>query len=262
MARDTHARMTLPAGYEHSVVGARDVVVQSALASDVRDVLQAHDTLYDWAGGAPQARALRGRAPVYVATLPRSRVEVVVRHAWHGGLLAPVTGDRFRLPTRAPRELALSARLLAGGIGTTEILGYTLYPAGPGLRRVDVLSRFIPNAFDLGAVVSDLAPTIAAADALPAVRALLVQLALAGVVHPDLNVKNILLTRPTPNDIRPFVIDVDVVRFETTRDPAFVMQANVARLTRSLRKWRTRFGASITDASIDEFAASCLSISQ
>ncbi len=250
--------MTLPAGYEHMLVTHRDVVAQTAILPDLSNVLRGHATLYDWASAAPQVRALRGRAPVYVASFPIAQVTVVVRHAWHGGLLAPVTGDRFRLPTRAPRELAASRRLLASGIGTTEILGYALYPAGPGLRRVDVLSRFIPDAFDLGAVVADHAPAIAIPDALDAVRSLLVQLAGAGVVHPDLNVKNVLLTRTSRHNIRPFVIDVDVARFDTALDPTNVMRANVARLVRSLRKWRARFGVTLTDAAIGGFAASCL----
>lgn len=249
--------MTLPAGYERATVGSRELVAQSAFAADLSGVLQAHDTLYEWAASVPQSRALRGRAPVYVATLPHTGVDVVVRHVWHGGMLAPVTGDRFRLPTRAPRELAASQRLLGAGIGTTEIVGYALYPAGPALRRVDVVSRYVPDAFDLGAVISELAPGLAITEALDAVRALLAQLADAGVVHPDLNVKNILLTRPSPARIRPLVIDVDVIRFETTVDPADVMKSNVARLTRSLRKWRTRFGASISDTTIREFADSC-----
>lgn len=250
--------MTLPAGYERTVVAGREVVAQSALMPDLTAVLHEHATLYEWASAAPQVRALRGRAPVYVAMLNVAQVPVAVRHAWHGGLLAPVTGDRFRLPTRAPSELAASVRLRTSGIGTTELLGYALYPAGPGLRRVDVLSRFIPDAFDLGDVVSELAPDLELIQALDAVRALLVQLARAGVVHPDLNVKNILLARTRRSDIRALVIDVDVVRFDPGLDPAAVMHANVVRLVRSLRKWRTRFGAAITDAAIQEFAACSL----
>lgn len=248
----------LPAGYERTVVAGREVVAQSALLPHLANVLHAHATFYEWASAAPQVRALRGRAPVYVATLPVAQVPVVVRHAWHGGLLAPITGDRFRLPTRAPRELAAAVRLRTSGIGTTEVLGYALYPAGPGLRRVDVLSRWVPDAFDLGAVVSELAPDLALPQALDAVRALLVRLAHTGVVHPDLNVKNILLSRPPRSDVQAIVIDVDVVRFEPALDPEAVMQANVARLVRSLRKWRTRTGATIPDAAVREFAASCL----
>ncbi|GAB1344736.1 lipopolysaccharide kinase InaA family protein [Gemmatimonas sp.] len=223
------------------------------LAALVRE----HGSLYDWAASQPQPRALRGRAPVYVAQLPDGGPQVVVRHAWHGGLLAPVTQDVFRRPTRAPIEMARSAELHRLGIPTTEVLGYALYDAAFGLVRVDVVTRYVDNTADLGMVLAGLVPAIECEAALTATLELLERLAVHGVVHPDLNVKNILLQTTTGSSPRALVIDVDVVHIETST-PDRTMQRNVARLTRSLHKWNRQFGCDLADARIAEFAAAAM----
>ena len=46
----------------------------------------------------------------------------------HGGLFAPLTGDLFLSPTRAPYELAASLNLLSVGVPTPAILAYATYP--------------------------------------------------------------------------------------------------------------------------------------
>jgi len=223
------------------------------LAALVRE----HGSLYDWASSQPQPRALRGRAPVYVAQLPDGGPPVVVRHAWHGGLLAPITQDVFRRPTRAPIEMARSAELHRLGIPTTEVLGYALYDAAFGLARVDVVTRYVDDTADLGMVLAGLVPTIECEAALTATLELLELLAMHGVVHPDLNVKNILLHTPAGAPPRAMVIDVDVIHIGgTTADRT--MQRNVARLTRSLHKWNRQFGCDLADVRIAEFAAAAL----
>ena len=234
-------------------VGTADVTGGDVVLDDLVAIVREHDTLYDWAAEQPQPRALRGRAPVYVATLPSCGIPVVVRHGWHGGVLAPLTADRFRRPTRAPLEMARSAALRAVGIPTTEVLGFARYPAAFGLCHVDVVTRYVADAADLGMVLAGLAPFVDCETALSATQRLLMQLAGQGVIHPDLNVKNILL-RPTFDGIEALIIDVDVVRWDANRAPVETMRANVARLTRSVRKWRTHFGCDVTDARITAFS--------
>ncbi len=235
-----------------------EVSAVPTLVDTLATLIDAHGTLYDWAADQPQPRALRGRAPVFVAALPDSRGLVVIRHAWHGGLLAPITGDRFRGTSRAAREFITSATLRAIGIPTTDVLGFATYRAGFGFRRVDVISRFVADAFDLGMIVAGLVPAVGCNEALAATHTLLVRLAAAGVVHPDLNVKNVLLTRGSAGDLTAMMIDVDVVRLHTGLTPADTMHANVARLSRSIRKWRARFGCDITDATVEQFARTAL----
>lgn len=215
-------------------------------------LVRSHGTLYGWASSQPQPRALRGRAPVYVAQLPDSSTTVVVRHVWHGGLFAPLTRDRFRRPSRAPHEMAQSAQLRHIGIPTTTILAFARYDAGPGLCRVDVVSEFVPEAYDLGLVLAGLVPDIATRDALAATKVLLGQLASARVLHPDLNVKNVLLS-PTKGILKAMVIDVDVVQRLPDADAADVLQRNVNRLGRSLRKWRTQFGIEMSERELATF---------
>lgn len=239
-----------------------ELVAPAPLVDALQRVIASHGTLYDWAASQPQPQALKGRAPVYVAMVPGTSDTLAVRHAWHGGLLAPLTGDRFRHPTRAPHEVAMSARLRAAGIPTTEVLGFARYPAWGGFRRVDVFSRFIPDAADLGMVAAGLMPGMACDAALEATMVLLRQMAQAGVQHPDLNVKNVLLVRATTARLIAYVIDVDVIRWRPATEASLVMRANVARLTRSMRKWRARFGCELPEARVEQFASALLSDSR
>ena len=236
-----------------------DVTARATLLDELASLVETHGTLYDWAERQPQPRALKGRAPVYVASLPSKRETVVVRHAWHGGLLAPITGDRFWRPSRAPIEMERSARLITAGIPTAVVLGFARYDAGPGLCHVDVVSRFVPNAFDLGMVLAGLAPEYLRDEALAATIALLVRLARVGVIHPDLNVKNILLARDAHSELKAMMIDVDTIAWDEHRAQTATMQANIARLTRSMRKWRRQFGCDIMDHDLDRFAQEAMS---
>src|SRR4029434_11188989 len=93
-----------PAGYTRFVLSGADVVALGACAEAVRRAV-GDRSLYDYAATHPGRRALRGRGVAYAVTLPDEETRVVVRHSRHGGLLAPVTGDRFLPPTRAPHEL-------------------------------------------------------------------------------------------------------------------------------------------------------------
>jgi hypothetical protein len=249
--------MSPVAPLETQRVGAADVSASPTLVRVLAGLIDAHGTLYDWAAEQPQPRAMRGRAPVYVAALPDHSDTVVVRHAWHGGLLAPLTGDRFRRPTRAPHEYAMSARLREAGIPTTAVLGFARYDAALGFCRVDVVSRFVPDACDLGMIAAGLVPDVSCGEALAATRTLLVQLAERGVIHPDLNVKNVLLTR-TERSLTAIMIDVDVIRWDERRAPGDTMQANVARLARSMRKWRAHFGCDVTEQMLQRFTQEAL----
>ncbi|WP_396214429.1 lipopolysaccharide kinase InaA family protein [Gemmatimonas sp.] len=224
---------------------------------DLSTIIRDYGTLYDWASSQPQPRALRGRAPVYVAALPTTRTAVVVRHSWHGGLLAPLTRDVFRRPTRAPLEFDHSRTLLELGIPTTEVLGYALYHAAFGLVRVDVVSRYVEHTADLGMVLANFAPSIECDAALAATQTLLERLARHGVVHPDLNVKNILLHTPPDAPPSALVIDVDVATVGGV-SPVRAMERNVARLERSLHKWNRQFGCDMADARIAAFAKAAL----
>ena len=238
------------AGYVTRQVGSAALTCLAECEMAMRETLGA-GTLYAWAASRPGRRELRGRAAAYAVQLPDGRTDVVVRHSRHGGLLAPLTGDRFLAPTRAPRELATSLALREASVRTPEVVATVVYPAGPLLRRADVATRLVPDARDLGdtigAVPDDawMAPT----------ASLLRALAAAGARHPDLNLKNVLLSRDEA-----WVLDVDVVVLGTPPNEA--ARANWARLERSLLKWRRTRGLPVSDASMAELRAVCTSGSQ
>jgi len=226
-----------PAGYVRVGVAPREAIVREREANDVRAVLTA-TTLHDWASRVYGANLYTGRAPAFGVALPSSGTRVVVRHARHGGLLAPLTSDLFSGAGRAPHELATSAQLAAASVPTPAFVGYAVYPAAFGLSRIDVLVEEVPGARDLANVIRDGGMTPALIDATPR---LLAALARAGARHEDLNLKNVLVSRePAPDgapaDPTAYAIDVDRVSFGHPRVRA--MEANIARLARSARKWR------------------------
>ncbi len=235
------------------LLNGTDVTAFPLVRDDMVMLVRKHGSLYEWAATQPQSKALRGRGPVYVVTLPISGVNVVVRHAWHGGLLAPLTGDRFRYPSRAAREMKYSEALRRAGVPTTSVLGFVRHKAGPGLVRVDVVTHYVPDAADFGMVVAGLGADVECDEALEATRRLLVHLAVLGIVHPDLNVKNVLLHRSGSGAAEAMIIDVDTIRWDPSRTPGDTMRRNLARLTRSIRKWRRRFGCELDEDRIDEF---------
>lgn len=240
----------LPAGFVQFRIGSTEVVANRRVADAFRTALEA-GTLYRYAERHPEAHALTGRGVVYAVPLPGDVERVVVRHNHHGGMFAAVTRDVFRPPTRAPRELRTSERLRRAGVPTPEMLGYALYAAGPLLRRVDVVTCEVPNAFDLSdAILSDDAELRVAA--LQAAGRLVARLSDAGARHRDLNVKNILLTEDRDTTCRALVLDVDRVSFPD--DPQTVLAQNLARLFRSARKWRNDHGALVTEAELRELA--------
>ncbi len=246
------AAHAVPRGYVEFAVGDSQVVSAEEVADGVRAALQSGTTLHDYAGRHPGAKALAGRGVAFAAPLPDGSASVVVRHNRHGGLLAPLTRDLFLAPTRAPIELATSLRLSAAGVPTPEFLAYAVYAAPLGFCRADVATREIADSFDLSVAItaSDVALR---AQAWNAVADLLRRLSAAGARHHDLNVKNVLL-RERGDTLEAFVLDVDRVTFEPT-DPT---AANLARLSRSARKWRDRQGASVGESELAELARAVL----
>ncbi len=242
--------MPLPPGFVRFFVGTTEVVCAEYVAAATRTALGS-GTLYRYAEMHPTVRALAGRGVAYAATLPGDVERVVVRHNRHGGLLASLTRDLFRPPSRAPYELATSERLRRAGVATPTMLGYALYPALPGFCRVDVMSREVSDSFDLSSVLLD-ADRARRNEAWLATRRLVASLNEIGARHHDLNVKNVLLRHAPRGGFEALVLDVDRVEFVPLGSG--VAEANVARLVRSARKWQTKWGAQITDAELAELA--------
>jgi 3-deoxy-D-manno-octulosonic acid kinase len=239
-----------PAGYAKFIAGSARVVCAEHLTDSLRAAL-AHRTLYDYAAQHPSARALAGRGTAYAVPLPGDADHVVVRHNRHGGALAPITGDLFRPPTRAPLELRVSERLRALDVPTPRVVAYVTYAAFAGFERVDVATREVRDSEDLSAALMSDSARVRVAG-LHAAATLVSTLARAGARHHDLNVKNILLQR-LDGDTSALVLDVDRVEF--SQDRRDVLDANLARLLRSARKWQSGHGARVTEIELLELAS-------
>lgn len=246
-------RPSIPEGYAwFAARGGALVVAREELLPALREAM-ADGTLYDYAARHPRARTMAGRGTVYAVPLPGAPDPVVVRRSRRGGLFAPITGDRFLLPTRAASELRIALRLAKEGIATPEVVAYAEYPAGPFLRRSDVATREVPWGRDLATALLN-ATDETKPPMLAAAASLLADLTRIGARHPDLNLKNILLSPGASGAPRAFVLDVDRIRFDAPGSES-VARANLARLARSARKWRELYGARIDDADLDWLAS-------
>jgi hypothetical protein len=208
-------------------------------------------TLHGWAAGQPLKEEMRGRGVIYSVDLQTDPpTPVVVRRNRHGGLLHALSGEYFLFPTRAPRELTTSLRLSAAGIPTPQVIAYAIYPAAGIFARSDVMTRRLPSGDDLPAVWKKTGKTERDA-VLKAVARLLCALARAGAWHADLNLKNIYIAG-SGNDLTAYLLDVDRVTFP---GGSGIATRNFARLARSARKWRTRWGLDFDEDSLSRLAA-------
>lgn len=242
--------MNVPPGYERLLLAHAVAVARSDVMQAIRSALVGADgsrkTLYEYASAAPGARQMRGRGVAYCVTLPGGR-PVVIRHNRHGGMLARITGDRFFAPTRAPRELDVALELERRGIPTPHVLGYALYPPGGLLQRADVATAEIPAGRDLAQCLAQ-SHDAGRAAALDSTAGLVAALARAGIRHPDLNARNVLVTAD-----RAYVLDVDRISLDENPDSA--LEQNLRRLAQSLRKLNQNEGLRATEAEIDQLAS-------
>ena len=245
-------RAAAPDGYTRFRLPGADVVALTSAADAVRQAI-GDRSLYTYAATHPMRRELRGRGAAYAVPLPDDVTHVVIRHSRHGGLLAPLTGDVFLAPTRAPHELRMALRLASAGVATPELIAYAIYPAGPLLRRSDVATREIAGATDLGALLAVPRTTVELRAILDATAALLRSLEQAKARHPDLNVANVLMEARPDGTYRAVIIDVDRVVFGRPGDRS-IGAANLRRLLRSAHKRRAEGALTIGESDLSVLA--------
>jgi tRNA A-37 threonylcarbamoyl transferase component Bud32 len=237
----------LPGYARVTAKGVRGLVVESS-RQGLETILEA-GTLYDYASKQSSARKFTGRVPAYAITLPQGGADVVVRHSVRGGVLGRTRTDLFLPPTRGLRELINALRLRIAGIPTPEVVAFVTYRAGPVFRRSDVATAEIKDGHDLSVVLREM-PAGAERDAcLDAAGRLVRSLNAVGAHHPDLNARNILVTWDADHGAKAHILDVDRIRFHTPADP-MVVQANIDRLERSLKKLRAAGSVSVSDDEI------------
>jgi len=208
--------------------------------------LDEHGTLMAAAVAHPRVRHLEGRGTVALAPAPGSAAgeHWVVRHYHRGGALARALDDRYLRvgPPRPEREFRTLAALAELGVPAPEPVGAAVYPAGP-FYRGDLVTRWVPDSMDLATFVF-LEPRSDRSDGLDAAMTaagrLVRLLHERGVVHRDLNLKNILLV-DAHGAMEPAALVLDLDRASLRRRVGRrARQAMIHRFWRSARKWERR----------------------
>jgi 3-deoxy-D-manno-octulosonic acid kinase len=241
-------------GYRRERIGSAHVIARDEALLFVREAIATAGTLYAYAGACPEAEVIAGRGTVYLIPGPGPS-RWVVRRLTHGGLLAPLTRDRF-LRGGTPRpfnELYLGLKLQDRGIATPGISAAVVYPSGP-IYRGEVARDEITDALDLAACL--FGETFNARQRLQALAAsgrLLSSLHRAGVVHPDLNLRNVLI-KWSDEAARAYILDLEKCRIvpQVSRRRRKGM---LQRFRRSARKFAKRTGKQISSVEWERFDA-------
>jgi 3-deoxy-D-manno-octulosonic acid kinase len=164
---------------------------------------------------------LTGRGRVFLVPSPLHDGRWVVRHYHRGGAVAPLLGDRY-------------LRL------------------GPWYRG-DLVTRYVPGSRDLAAVLfpGRAAEEVDPATAMEVTGQLFRTLHEGGVIHPDLNLKNILIVGAGPSP-GARVLDLDGARLRS-RVGARARRRMVERFWRSGRKWSARTGKTLDPVWVEAF---------
>ena len=165
---------------------------------------------------------------------------LMVRQYVHGGLLGPVRGSLFLSDGRMRRELQLAAYARRRGVPTSAPLAVRVERAWGPLVKGYFVSEKIPEAMNL----LELCESVSAGhvpsrqqsrDLAAAIAGAIADMHDAGILHADLNLKNVLVRNPFDAP-EAYVIDFD--RAELTPQPTLRQRlANLLRLDRSVVKW-------------------------
>ncbi len=244
----------LPPGFETWTFAGGSSAARRDVAAAVREALAAAPSLYAWAAAQPGRREFTGRGAAFGVTLGGR--SAVVRHARHGGLLAPVLGDLFWGAPRFYREAELSRALAGRKVRTPAVLAGVCYRAGP-CHRADVVTAAVEGT-DLVELFWGAAPPAgdARAAVLGAIGILVRRLHDAGFVHPDLQLRNLLVSG-AGNAPEAWLLDVDTCR-PLKADGDADRARNLDRLYRSWAKWNRLRGERLTDRDRALFSAGYL----
>jgi Lipopolysaccharide kinase (Kdo/WaaP) family len=229
--------LTVPGGYEEFRVGITRAIARPSAREFTVAAIASHGSLGAWAA-EHATRLLPGRTAARVIEAPGG--PWVVRHYTRGGRVMTVLGDRYLrfAPPRPFRELATSDRARAAGIATPEVMVATVSAHGLFLRG-DIATRYVPDSATLADITFGEArrgepERIAAWEAAGrCVR----DAAMKGLVHADLNLRNILVAGPA-HEPRSLLLDLD--RCRVTEDSRTHLPAMVRRLHRSARRFVER----------------------
>lgn len=235
--------MRIPAGFETEEVADALVAARVGDREFVAGAIRKAGSLYALARSAGGI-SMKGRTPAW--TLPGPDGEWVVRHYARGGTIAPLLGDRYlRIGRPRPvREAAVSDRARALGVSTPEVRAFAIYPRGL-FYRADIATARIPAAADLAAVSlgPDRRDEAGRCEAWRAAGRLLRTAFGAGLVHADLNLRNVLISWPD-GEATAHLLDLDGGRIVARAYPRHV-HGMLHRLHRSRLKLERQYGVDV-----------------
>lgn len=188
----------------------------------------------DLLSSAREAVFFRGRGVVVALRIPGGPERMVIRHFSHGGALRHLTRDLFwQWPPRPFRELLLSEKIRLAGVPTPEVLGAIVRRIGPLLYKGDIITREIAGTRTMADFFKEQTDPLLRRRGLLEIADAVVRLHRAGVAHPDLNARNILLSGD--EILSAHLVDLDGAR----QHPVLGMdraKESLLRLARSLDK--------------------------
>jgi tRNA A-37 threonylcarbamoyl transferase component Bud32 len=202
-------------------------------------LLRQHGTLYEAATQLPQVTRLQGRAVNVVADF--GGTAWVVRHYRRGGSVMKALDDRY-LRTGSARvlhELQVTEAARERGIPTPEFMAGAWYDHGI-FRRCDIATAYIPRSSDLAQIIFEQAT--ARGDAILRAAQLIRIIIRLGLLHRDLNLKNLLLARSGA-----YIVDLDRCTLVDRLTPKQI-NAMRKRFFRSLAKWEKQTGVVVADS--------------
>ncbi len=221
----------LPAGYVVHRIGSTWLVLDDTHAKDLVQ-LRLADPAVRQAFFARASRRGRGSTPI-VPVSPELRV--VLRRYQHGGTLAGLTGSRLLGPSRALKELEVTARAESYGAPVPHVLCLVLWPVLGPLWSALIGTREESQVQDLHEVMVTLEDAGARRRVLREVGSAIRRLHEAGVEHRDLQLRNILVGLGPPPRI--VLVDLDRARFHPRGTMSSGRRAsNLGRLARSAVK--------------------------
>jgi 3-deoxy-D-manno-octulosonic acid kinase len=243
------APAAVPSDYVSERLGGVTLVARAASLAAARSMIEEAGSLQRYAAARGVALDARGRATA--RRVAAADDAWVVRHYQRGGRVARLLDDRYvRLGEARPlRELAASTEARRRGIRTPRIEALCIRPAGI-IYRADIATRFVASAADLATLL--LRGVASDAAVWRAAGALLRDVFAAAVVHPDLNLGNVLIERTADGPVA-HLLDLDRARVERHAD-ARRRARMLARFERSRLKLERLAGAGTPAGCLAAFA--------
>lgn len=266
----------VPPGYTAIQEGSRTRVVKAELEQQLRELMtKPFEELVNQAGAQ---RVSTGRAGPIHLPAPGTSEHVLVRPYAHGGLLGQMRGREFSDPARAYRELAVCHKAQELNLPVSSPIGLTTQRLSNGKWHMEAWSWWITNATALSLHLPQLAgDTDAKRELMAAVAGTLKHGHDAGLLHGDLNARNIIVEQGGKDEGEPVYWKISVVDLDKAElVPSLTTeqrQSQIKRLFRSLVKERVipkhlthaefgafihaYFGDALTEVQRNNFLKSC-----